>query len=729
MLQSDCVFPSSSCFSWEDQSLLVGMNTFLVFTLAMVTLAFFSHHWNASCCCCWGCCNHCCTRICRCDHVKCRCLPLLEDLQIRFVAVFPSITAVILASNLRVLWLTSFSSNRFFACKRSPCIRTTSSSKASENSDFVFPLALETSAAAVFSSSSSRLRTASSRRFFTSSRRARSAFTSGDLRCLCNSSKWRRARSFLDSSFFRLSFWTWCVGSVAHHNLLKRRNVLGLSCTIVVVLLVLLHVFISFHPLWGPLFSPAVGPLFCHPSRCSGPTSITVFWISGFFALLSTILFPRSIFWLVTRIMLLFVFTQSACSPSLLAWAVLALRRRCLRVRQSRLASAVPAPSFAVWCIGSSRACVVSTSCSPIHVLTCSWSGGLPAPLAPLPSPPRAACVEGVVSRAWLLCHSRASPGTPRRWACASKVCTLRLSSGFALLGFPRSRTVALIDVWAAELTSITCVPSSHCAWRSLFLRYFTSLPSPVRSRWGLEFLSGFTGVWMRSWLRSGDIRSRSFLRCVLPWSGFLLRLPGCTPAETLCDSPQLSPLRLAVCLVVSGHVSTQTCSNWLTGLHVWWSLLLWSLVLLSCLCCPLQQARPAPRPVAAGDCTTSRGLVEGLLLLQAAHSELLCGLGVTEKSWPALGWSGSFTVLSCGRRHVLPDGLSALVFLLLVCERCHGAVVILLLRIRQVLWSLRSATTDATLCSRSAVAVAIRSFAFHTSISWALASRITSCV
>ena len=102
MLQSDSVFPSSSCFSCEDQSLLVGMNAFLVFTLVMVSVAFFSHHWNASCCCGGGC-NHCCTRICRCDHVKRRCLPLLEDLQIRFAAVFSSITAVILASKLRVL--------------------------------------------------------------------------------------------------------------------------------------------------------------------------------------------------------------------------------------------------------------------------------------------------------------------------------------------------------------------------------------------------------------------------------------------------------------------------------------------------------------------------------------------------------------------------------------------------------------------------------------------------
>ena len=42
------VFELLSC---EDQSLLVGMNAFLVFTLVMVSLAFFSHHWNASCCC------------------------------------------------------------------------------------------------------------------------------------------------------------------------------------------------------------------------------------------------------------------------------------------------------------------------------------------------------------------------------------------------------------------------------------------------------------------------------------------------------------------------------------------------------------------------------------------------------------------------------------------------------------------------------------------------------
>ena len=50
MLQSDSVFPSEM-LSLQNQSLLVGMNAFLVFTLVMVSLVFFSHQWNASCCC------------------------------------------------------------------------------------------------------------------------------------------------------------------------------------------------------------------------------------------------------------------------------------------------------------------------------------------------------------------------------------------------------------------------------------------------------------------------------------------------------------------------------------------------------------------------------------------------------------------------------------------------------------------------------------------------------
>ena len=202
-----------------------------------------------------------------------------------------------------------------------------------------------------------------------------------------------------------------------------------------------------------------------------------------------------------------------------------------------------------------------------------------------------------------MCCHSRASSGTPRRWHCASKVCTLRLSSGFALLGLPRSCTVVVLaDVWSAELTSTTCVPSSHCARKSLFPYYSTSLTSPVRSRWVPQWVSPEYAIVSRGHSLSSSSGqpedgckrasclslSRSFLRCVL----------------SHCDSSQLLPLRLAVCLVVSGHSSTQTCSNWLTGLHIWWSLfLLWSLVLLPCLWCHPQQTRPPPRPVAAREC------------------------------------------------------------------------------------------------------------------------------
>ena len=45
-------------------------------------------------------------------------------------------------------------------------------------------------------------------------------------------------------------------------------------------------------------------------------------------------------------------------------------------------------PSFAVWCLGLSRACVVSTSCSPVHVLTHVFAAHgpvSPRTLAPLP--------------------------------------------------------------------------------------------------------------------------------------------------------------------------------------------------------------------------------------------------------------------------------------------------------------------------------------------------------
>ena len=48
-----------------------------------------------------------------------------------------------------------------------------------------------------------------------------------------------------------------------------------------------------------------------------------------------------------------------------------------------------------------------------------------------------------------------------------------------------------------------------------------------------------------------------------LPWSGFpLLRPPGCSPAEAQSLRLFAAVAAAAVCLVVRGHSSTQTCSN-----------------------------------------------------------------------------------------------------------------------------------------------------------------------
>ena len=125
-------------------------------------------------------------------------------------------------------------------------------------------------------------------------------------------------------------------------------------------------------------------------------------------------------------------------------------------------------------------------------------------------------------------------------------------------------------------------------------------------------------------------------------------------PKLSLCDSSQLSPLRLAVCLVVSGHFSTQTCSNRLTRLHVWWSLLLWSLVLLPCLCCHPQQARPAPGPVAARECPFREALWKVFCSLRA-HSELLLSLHCDSCSWMI----GTFLCSVTLQRDVSPCSLT----------------------------------------------------------------------
>ena len=120
---------------------------------------------------------------------------------------------------------------------------------------------------------------------------------------------------------------------------------------------------------------------------------------------------------------------------------------------------------------------------------------------------------------------------------------------------------------------------------------------------------------------RSGNTRSRSFLRCVFPWSGFhLLRPLGCSPAEAqslrlfaavaaaagcvprgqraLLDADMLELIDRSACLVEP--VVVESCAP--------------SVLVLS-----QQQARPAPRPVAARECPFPRGLVEDLLLPESS--------------------------------------------------------------------------------------------------------------
>ena len=230
-------------------------------------------------------------------------------------------------------------------------------------------------------------------------------------------------------------------------------------------------------------------------------------------------------------------------------------------------------PSFAVWCLGLSRACVLllrsswhsmsrlrsswhsmsrlrsswhsmslhrrfPTSCSPrpradprvlfrtLHVLRVVWCDS--APLAPLSSA-RCACGGRCLQAGRELRHAVFVATLVRRWehlvagASASKVCTLRLSSGFALLCFPRSSTVVLFSPPGLVPEVIPCRRSARVC--SEHLR--------VGRSWFVAM------VWLSP-----------------------LRPPGCSPAEAQSLRLFAAVAAAAVCLVVSGHSSTQTCSN-----------------------------------------------------------------------------------------------------------------------------------------------------------------------
>ena len=160
-----------------------------------------------------------------------------------------------------------------------------------------------------------------------------------------------------------------------------------------------------------------------------------------------------------------------------------------------------------------------------------------------------------------------------RRWehlvagASASKVCTLRLSSGFAQLCFPRSSTVVLPPLPALRRRS------SHVA-----ALHESALPEHLRvgRSWfvAMVWLSPASASGLQSRRSSVVATLRSCRRC------------GCVPRgqRALLDADMLELIDRSACLVEPFSVELL-------------------LLLLPCLCCSPQQARPAPRPVAARDC------------------------------------------------------------------------------------------------------------------------------
>ena len=204
----------------------------------------------------------------RCDNVKCCCLPLLEDLQIRFVAVFPSINAVILASKLHhflhtrilgshsglvsnrpLLWSLvpqrswyillrhrrvrmCFSARRLFdETPRSTCFAVIVLAE-----EFVFAA---TSSTATFATADFAIATFSSAAFSTTAFPATTCWAEA-----------LSATTFSDSVF---SVATLSVGYALDVLLHVLSPAFGYA---------LLFVFVSFHPQWVRSFLPAVGPLF-----------------------------------------------------------------------------------------------------------------------------------------------------------------------------------------------------------------------------------------------------------------------------------------------------------------------------------------------------------------------------------------------------------------------------------------------------------------------------------
>ena len=213
-----------------------------------------------------------------------------------------------------------------------------------------------------------------------------------------------------------------------------------------------------------------------------------------------------------------------------------------------------------------------------LHVLRVVWCDS--APLAPLPSA-RCACGGRCFQAGRELRHAVFVATLVRRWehlvagASASKVCTLRLSSGFALLCFPRSSTVVLFSPPGLVPKVIPCRRSARVC--SEHLR--------VGRSWFVAM------VWLSSLRPPGSRRSsvvatlRSCRRC------------GCVPRgqRALLDADMLELIDRSACLVEP--VSVESCAP-----------------------PPVLVLSPAASTssAASGRCSRMsfpRGLVEGLLL------------------------------------------------------------------------------------------------------------------
>ena len=173
------------------------------------------------------------------------------------------------------------------------------------------------------------------------------------------------------------------------------------------------------HPLTGMLFSPAVGPLFCHPSRCSGPqASSPVRRQSSVLVRASGFLSPAS--------SSLVVFASRVLThPS----ARCACRERCLLVILQ-------------------RDIAFSSSCLAVIM-------ALHEPLSPWHSMALRRRFTRALVFDKLFARPRADPRVLFRTLIQSSAALARRCAG-----------------WFAGLTSATCVTSSHCAWKSRFPRH-----------------------------------------------------------------------------------------------------------------------------------------------------------------------------------------------------------------------------------------------------------------